>query len=123
MVSNLITRGYGKDSKLITMGYGPLTIILTPVISRGGGGASGLVVPEAIAVAEIRIKIKHMQPFVRHFTVKTRHVDFIERLPIKIRHVILKLMAKSVGMTLESFIQGLSLKITNTGMNIDEGQS
>jgi hypothetical protein len=129
MVSPLVTRGYGTNSALITRGFGPLTIIITPTpptvggFTGGGSSLAGTVVPEAIAIAEIRIKIKHVQPFVRHFSIKTRHVNFIEKLPVKIRHVVLKLTAKALGMTVTSLIQGLSLKITNTGMNIDEGQS
>lgn len=121
----LITRGYGKKSALITRGFSSFSITIKPVPATSGyrGGGSATVVPQAIAVAEIKIKIKHVQPFVRSFTIKINHVNFIERLPIRIRHMVLKLMAKTVGMTVTSLIEGLSLKLTSTGMNIDESQS
>jgi len=126
MVSNLVTRGYGVNSGLITRGYGPLTIVIaptTPVSGFRGGGSSGLAVPEAVVVAEIRIKIKHVPRFVRQFHIKTRHLELFEKLPIKIRHVVLKLTASVLGMTVNSLVQGLSIKMTNTGLNTDESQS
>lgn len=125
MVSNLVTRGYGVNSHIISRGYGPLTVTIIPVVptvSRGGGGSS-IVIPEALVVAEIRINIKHVPRFVRYFQVKTNHIELFEKLPIKIRHVILQLSARVLGMSVNSIIQGLSLKMTNEGLNIDDSQS
>ncbi len=119
MVSNLILRGYGPNSHIITRGFGPITVTIQPpaLVPSPSGGA--IVIPEAIVVAEIMIKVKHLQPFVRHFQIKVKHIEILTRLPIKIKRVILNVKTSVSELILESFIKGLHLNIKTSGLELE----
>jgi len=124
MVSNLILRGYGVNSHIITRGFGPITVTVQPPVLVPQPSGGGLVIPrEAIAIAEIKIKVLHLQPFVRQFRIRVKHIDTLTRIPIKIKRVTLFIKTAVTELILESFVRRLNLNIRTGGLEVNENKS
>lgn len=115
----------GMTGNLVTKGMGGITIVVEQpvVVSRGTGGGSSLAIPQAIVVARALVKIKHVNPIISRFRVLTENLIVKSVIPVIIRKVSVSMKAIVAGFTVKSFIQGLSLKIRNEGIDIDDSQS
>lgn len=119
--SNLITHGLGGT--LITHGLGGVTVEVVQPVSRGGGGGASLVIPEAIVVARAKVQIKHVNPVIGRFRVITNNFLIKSSIPVQIRKIAVSFKTLVAGLTVESFVKGLSLSIRSEGIDVDEGQS
>lgn len=107
---------------LVTHGFGPITVAPQIPVTQSGGGGS-ILVPEAVVLAEARVKVIHVQKTKKILPVITNHLDIVLRLPVKIRKVIFDVVSSISAVTLEAFSSGLSLNIRDSGIRIDEDKS
>lgn len=97
--------------------------VQVPIIGGGGGSTSGFAIPEAIVIARTKINVIHVQQTRSIMNIIIRNLFVKTVLPLLTRKISITLESVISSLNLETFVQGLTLKMRNEGVNINESES